>query len=202
MFFQMDSTEWGVRVVPALIFFGTFERHPNLKLVVTEVPGVIWDQLCLKMDSIYYSPGVRKDNSLPKPPSEYMASNVWLRNSFQSRFEAEAAIDIGREDRFLWGSDYPHPEGTFTYAEDPDDVPMTRVALANTYHGLPIDKVRKIVGENALQAYPRLDGRALHEIGMRIGPHAEELATAPDLSRYPFVTETGTYAFRTRGPWD
>ncbi len=140
MFLQMDSTEWGIRVVYALVFFRVFERHPNLKLVVTEVPGVIWDQMTLKMDSIFYSPGVSKNNRLHNPPSEYMASNVWLGNSFQSRFEAQAAIEIGREDRFLWGSDYPHPEGTYTYSEDPSEYPMTRVALANTYHGFSTRK--------------------------------------------------------------
>ncbi len=202
MFLQMDSTEWGIRVVYALVFFRVFERHPNLKLVVTEVPGVIWDQMTLKMDSIFYSPGVSKNNRLHNPPSEYMASNVWLGNSFQSRFEAQAAIDIGREDRFLWGSDYPHPEGTYTYSEDPSEYPMTRVALANTYHGFPLEKVLKIVGENALDAYPRLDLRALHKIAERIGPPAREMATAPDLTTFPYVTETGTYAFRTHGPWD
>ena len=202
MFLQMDSTEWGIRVVYALVFFRVFERHPNLKLVVTEVPGVIWDQMTLKMDSIFYSPGVSKNNRLHNAPSEYMASNVWLGNSFQSRFEAQAAIDTGREDRFLWGSDYPHPEGTYTYSEDPSEYPMTRVALANTYHGFPLEKVLKIVGENALDAYPRLDLRALHKIAERIGPPAREMATAPDLTTFPYVTETGTYAFRTHGPWD
>jgi hypothetical protein len=100
MFLQMDSTEWGIRVVYALVFFRVFEHDPNLKLVVTEVPGVIWDQMTLKMDSIFYSPGVSKNNRLHNPPSEYMASNVWLGNSFQLRFEAQAAIDIDREDRF------------------------------------------------------------------------------------------------------
>jgi predicted TIM-barrel fold metal-dependent hydrolase len=202
MFLQMDSTEWGIRVVYALVFFGAFERHPNLKLVVTEVPGVIWDQMALKMDSIYHSPGLSRDNPLPRPPSEYMATNVWLGNSFQARFEAEAALDIGREDRFLWGSDYPHPEGTYTYPEDPDEYPMTRVALANTYHGLPLDKVRKIVGGNALDAYPRLDRGALHQIAAGIGPSVEELQVVPDLATYPYAVKTGTYAFRTHGPWD
>jgi predicted TIM-barrel fold metal-dependent hydrolase len=202
MFMQMDSTEWGIRVVPALVFFGVFERHPSLRLVVTEVPGVIWDQLVLKMDSIYNSPGVRNDSLLPRPPGEYMASNVWLGNSFQSRFEACDALDIGREDRFLWGSDYPHPEGTYTYPEDPDEAPMTRIALANTYHDFPLEKVRKIIGENALTAYPRLDGRALHAIAAEIGPRAEEISSAPDLTAHSYVTSTGTYAFRTHGPWD
>ena len=202
MFSQMDSTEWGIRVVYALVFFGVFERYPKLKLVVTEVPGVIWDQINLKMDSIYNSPGVRRENPLPRPPSEYTATNVWLGNSFQARFEAEEAVRIGRADRFLWGSDYPHPEGTYTYPDDPLDYPMTRVALANTYHSLPLEKVRMIVGENALDAYPRLDRVALEKVGQRVGPGVEEIQMAPDLAAYPLVTETGTYAFRTHGPWD
>jgi hypothetical protein len=79
---------------------------------------------------------------------------------------------------------------------------MTRVALANTYHGLPLEKVRKIVGENALDAYPRLNGGTLSKIAAEIGPSVEELQVVPDLSAYPYAAETGTYAFRTHGPWD
>ena len=48
MFLQMDSTEWGIRVVYALVFFRVFEHDPNLKLVVTEVPGVISDQMLVE----------------------------------------------------------------------------------------------------------------------------------------------------------
>ena len=111
-------------------------------------------------------------------------------------------MTLGRADRFLWGSDYPHPEGTYTYPDDPLDYPMTRVALANTYHSLPLEKVRMIVGENALDAYPCLDRVALEKVGQRVGPGVEEIQMAPDLAAYPLVTETGTYAFRTHGPWD
>ena len=148
-------------MVYALVFFGVFERHPNLKLVVTEVPGVIWAEMSQKMDSVFRTRSIRKDNPLPKLPSEYMATNVWLGNSFQSRTEAQAAVDIGREDRFLWGSDYPHPEGTFTYSEDPTEHPMTRLALANTYHQLPVEKVRRIVGYNCVGRLPQAGWRGL-----------------------------------------
>jgi predicted TIM-barrel fold metal-dependent hydrolase len=198
---QLDSAEWGIRVVYALVFFGVFERHPNLKLVVTEVPGVIWDQMNQKMDSVFHTRSIRKDNPLSKLLSEYMATNVWLGNSFQSRLEAQSAVEIGREDRFLWGSDYPHPEGTFTYPDNPGEYPMTRLSLANTYHGLPIQKARKIIGENALEAYPRLDGGVLRQVAQRIGPNVGDLAAAPDLSNYPHLANISTLALRAHGTW-
>jgi predicted TIM-barrel fold metal-dependent hydrolase len=197
----LDNSDWGIRTVYMLCMFGVFERHPTLKLVLTEIPGVYWNEIALKMDSAYLAPLWRRDGMQPRPPSEYMATNVWMGNSFQSRQEAVAAIEIGRADRFLWGSDYPHVEGTFSYSEDPDEYPMTKLSLAFTYHDLPTDKVRKLVGENVLDAYPRLDGSALTKVAERVGLAVTEIATAPDLSRHAYVWKTGTLAFRTVGPW-
>jgi predicted TIM-barrel fold metal-dependent hydrolase len=197
----LDSGEWGVRTVYQLVIFGVFERHPNLKLVLTEVPGVFWNEMCLKMDSLHDSPIRRQLQKTERKPSEYAATNVWMGNSFQSRQEAEAAIEIGREDRFLWGSDYPHAEGTYIYTDDPDVYPRTRLSLAYNYHGLPLDKVRRLLGENALDAFPRLDAEALYQTAADVGIRTGELATAPDLSGYPDIEGTGTVGFRTNGPW-
>jgi predicted TIM-barrel fold metal-dependent hydrolase len=197
----LDSGEWGVRTVYELVIYGAFERHPNLKLVLTEVPGVFWNEMCLKMDSLHKTPIRRKEHALPRLPSEYAAANVWLGNSFQSRQEAEAAIAIGREDRFMWGSDYPHPEGTYSFPETDDEVPMTRLSIAHTYHGLPLDKVRRLLGTNALDAFPRLDAPALEKVASRVGIGPREIDDAPDLREYAYVHERGTLAFRTEGPW-
>jgi hypothetical protein len=101
----------------------------------------------------------------------------------------------------MWGSDYPHPEGTYSFPETDDEVPMTRLSLANTYHGLPIDKVRKLLGTNALDAFPRLDPSALEKVAARVGPCPEEIDAPPDLREYAYVHERGTLAFRTDGPW-
>lgn len=59
----MDAGDWGVRTVSSLVIFGAFERHPNLKLVLTEVPGVFWNELAIKMDSLHESPLRRAENS-------------------------------------------------------------------------------------------------------------------------------------------
>jgi predicted TIM-barrel fold metal-dependent hydrolase len=201
-FALLDASEWGVRTVYQLIIFGIFERHPNLKLVLTEVPGVFWNEMCLKMDSLHLTPIRRPGDGLTRLPSEYAATNVWMGNSFQSRQEAVAAIDIGREDRFLWGSDYPHAEGTFLYTDDPAEHPRTRLSLANTYHNLPLEKVRKLVGSNALDAYPRLDASVLDQIAERVGMRPAEMLDAPDLDAHPDIYfHTGSLGFRTHGAW-
>lgn len=201
-FTLLDTTEWGLRTIRMLTLHGVFERHPNLKLIVTELPGNDWDGTNAKMDSVYYSPEIRKDSVLSKPPSEYTETNLWIGNSFQSRSEATGAIDIGRADRFLWGSDYPHPEGTWSCPQSDDEYPMTRLALANTYHGLPLDKVRLLAGENAIDCYPRLDRGALRKVAARIGPRVEEIMRPPDVDRKSLIDATGTLAFRTGGAWD
>ena len=197
----LDSGEWGLRTVYQLVIYGVFERYPGLKLVLTEVPGVFWDEICMKMDSLHLTPIRRAEHRMPRLPSEYASTNVWMGNSFQSRREAQAAIDIGRADRFLWGSDYPHAEGTFLYSDDPDEYPRTRLALANTYHDLPLPQVRRLVGTNALDAYPRMDRAALGKVAERVGIRTTELSSAPDLGRYSGISGTGTLAFRTVGAW-
>jgi len=197
----LDSGEWGVRTVYQLVIFGVFERHPNLKLVLTEVPGVFWNEMCQKMDSLHESPIRRRERKTARTPSEYAATNVWMGNSFQSRQEAEAAIAIGREDRFLWGSDYPHPEGTYIHTDDPDAYPRTRLSIAHTYHGLQLDKVRKLLGGSALEAFPRLDAETLSKVASAVGISTVELAAAPTLADHPDVEGTGTLAFRAHGAW-
>jgi hypothetical protein len=50
---------------------------------------------------------------VPRPPSEYCRANVSLGGSFLARFEAEDAIAHDYVPNMLWGSDYPHMEGTW-----------------------------------------------------------------------------------------
>ena len=50
----------------------------------------------------------------------------------------------------MWGSDYPHDEGTF---------PHSREVIARTFEDLPEAETRKIVAENAAGLYGfRLSG--------------------------------------------
>lgn len=186
-----------------LVFGGVFERHPNLKLVLTESPGTWWKFVLKEMDSIYltdcmsYGPSERE--RVPRLPSEYAAEQVFIGASFHSRFEADDAIEHGYEDRVIWGSDYPHFEGTYQYgAEGPNGEPMTWAALRFHYAGLPGDNVRQFLGGNSLAAYD-LDGEALAQVAARINaPSVDDLNSASVDER---PAGSGHLAFRTFGFW-
>src|SRR5262245_32509831 len=61
-----------------LVFGGVFERHPGLKLILTEQARGWWSAAMLEMDSVYVNPSDALKAQVPKPPSEYMKTNVFL----------------------------------------------------------------------------------------------------------------------------
>ena len=100
---------------------------------------------------------------LPEPPSSYFKTNCYMGASFPGRDEAEAIRQIG-VDRFMWGSDYPHGEGTF-----PDSV----ASLRHVFCDWSEDDLRKLLGETAAEVY-RLDIDELAAVG--VGPTVAEVA--------------------------
>jgi len=176
------------RAIWWMIFAGVFERHPNLKLVITETPGTWFTPTAQELDGVYSWYEAKRDEPLnqalfeqvPRRPSEYMASNVYFGASFASPAEVEQAVLHGLESQLLWGSDYPHLEGTFVYREGWDMPSVTRAALRNTFCGVPAAKTRRMVGENAIETY-NLDADALQAIARKIdAPTIDELGTPID----------------------
>jgi len=186
-----------------LVFGGVFARHPRLRLVSTESPGLWWQFVLKEMDSIYLtdttSYGPKERERVPRLPSDYASEQVWIGASFQARFEAEDAIANGYSDRVIWGSDYPHFEGTYQYdATGPNGEPMTWASLRFTYAGLPVDEVTRMLGRNAIDAYD-FDHAALTEVAARINaPSYDDLNRAPVTER---PKDSGHLAFRTFGFW-
>jgi predicted TIM-barrel fold metal-dependent hydrolase len=166
-----------------LLFSGCFDRHPNLKIVTTEVLGPWWVNVVEEMASTYEGTGVGPSEMLraaiKKHPNEYVKENCYFGTSFMSRPEAQYAIDMDLTDRVIWGSDYPHYEST--WHPDPDAYPVTKLSLANTFHDMEEDQVRDMVGRNMIECYG-LSEPALAEVADRIGPTITELLTEPDLS--------------------
>src|SRR5262249_43240515 len=141
-----------------LIFGGVFERHPQLKLVLTEqrvtwVPETLRDLdtihasheiLEAQLNEISFVPGPpRHTPNLPRRPSEYWADSCFIVGSFMAPYEVEKRHDLGMQN-LLWGSDYPHTEGTW---------PNTRLAMRHAFSGVPEDDVRLILGGRALDAF-------------------------------------------------
>jgi predicted TIM-barrel fold metal-dependent hydrolase len=185
---HLTEVHWmGRRALWQMIFGGVFDRHPGLRLVHTEQRATWVPTTLLEMDALYVSPN-HHDPDLPKRlPSEYWADNCSCVASFMAPFESRLRNEIGL-DNFLWGSDYPHVEGTWPY---------TRLSMRNAFAGIPEGDVRHIVETNGLRLYG-LDEAELRPIADRIGPTPDELAQplAPE-----DIPETASLAFRTMGTW-
>jgi predicted TIM-barrel fold metal-dependent hydrolase len=186
-----------------LVFGGVFERHPKLHLVLTESVGPWWSAVMKELDSVYIHdvaeyPDFRE--RVRKLPSEYAARQVFLGASFLARFEAEDAMSNGYIRNVIWGSDYPHFEGTFQYGiTSPEGETATRQAMRFTFAGLPRAEVGWLLGGNAIRAYG-LDEAALQQVASRINAPTYDQLSVP-LETLPEAHDRGHHAYRTFGFW-
>lgn len=176
------------RAIWWMIFAGVFERHPGLKLVITETPGTWFRGTAEELDGVYAWYEAKRDEPLnralfeqiPRRPSEYMARNVFFGASFASPAEVDQAVTHGLETQLLWGSDYPHLEGTFVYQDGRDTPSVTRLSLRNTFCGVPAAETLRMVSENAIDIY-NLDADALRAVAHEINaPTLDDLVTPID----------------------
>jgi hypothetical protein len=122
---------------------------------------------------------------------------VFVGASFLAPFEAARAVEEGYASQLLWGSDYPHIEGTWLYTDRDDAEPVTRVAQRNTFCEIPPDATRAMLGENALRVYG-LDAQELAAVAARIdAPTLAELAVPIEC----IPAGASATAFRTFGAW-
>jgi predicted TIM-barrel fold metal-dependent hydrolase len=186
-----------------LVFGGVFERHPGLRLVLTESVGPWWPAVMKELDSVYIHDVAEYPDMkgrVPRLPSEYAAGQVFIGASFLARFEAEDAMANGYTGNLIWGSDYPHFEGTFQYGiTSPDGDTATRSALRFTFAGLPEPEVGQLLGGNAVRAYG-LDQAALARVAGRINAPTYDQLNVP-LDTLPDPHDRGHHAYRTYGFW-
>src|SRR5215475_10219070 len=90
-----DGGYFARRAVWWLIFGGVFERHPKLKLVITESPGTWWTYTMDELDSVWSAQGANAAlrSQVPRPPSEYAREHVYVGASFLAAFEALDAVE-------------------------------------------------------------------------------------------------------------
>lgn len=150
-----------------LLWSGVLERHPRLRLVFTEqfadwIPGLLErldEQYAGTVSSLTLTEGLRMK------PSEYWARQCSVGASFMSRAECDVRHRIGVP-TILWGSDFPHDEGTW---------PDTGAALHATFDGVPEDELRAMLGGNAMAVYG-FDAATLAPHAARIGPDPKSFA--------------------------
>jgi hypothetical protein len=69
--------------------------------------------------------------------------------------------------RYMWGSDYPHDEGSAPYSKE---------ALRAVFHDVPEAELRDVLAGNVAKLYD-FDLDALAPLAEQYGPTVEELAT-------------------------
>jgi predicted TIM-barrel fold metal-dependent hydrolase len=142
-----------------LMLGGVFDRHPNLKIVFTEVRADWVPDTLAWLDSHFEGKGFALS------PSEYWARHCYVAPSSPRPYEVALRSQIGM-DRFMFGMDFPHPEGTW---------PNTREWLRHSFAGVPVDELRKLVGLNAVECYG-LDLPSLTAVADKIGLSSVEVS--------------------------
>jgi len=89
-----------------LIFSGTFERVPDMKLLAVHGGGY----LAGYSGRIDHAWGARKDANagLPKPPTEYLRKNVWFDSVVFTPHQLEYLVKVWGADKIVMGTDYPY----------------------------------------------------------------------------------------------
>ena len=125
-----------------LIMANILGRHPNLRFVLVE-SGVGWLAWVLEtLDELHH-----KRHMWEVPKLEDLPSNYFKGHGFATFGEDRAGMltrEIIGVDCLMWGSDYPHDEGTFPHSQE---------VIDRVFEGIPEDEKRKIVRDNAAKLY-------------------------------------------------
>jgi predicted TIM-barrel fold metal-dependent hydrolase len=151
-----------------LMLGGVFDRHPDLRVMLSEI-RIDWIPATLAyLDGAYE----QHRDAVPakRKPSEYWPTNFLAGASFIHKAEVGLRHELG-VDTILFGRDYPHPEGTW---------PHTAEWLRDAFSGVPEDELRLMLGENAIRFFD-LNRERLAALAKRIGPTMEQLIGPAEL---------------------
>lgn len=161
------------RPLVQMLLSGVFERFPRLTFVLTEtgaswVPGLLnqLDSMSKKIRDTGATGEIRYDPSIVMPllPSEYFQRQCFIGVSQPKPADALALDALGHE-RFMWGSDYPHDEGTY---------PFTKEHLRQVFHDRTETVMRDLLTNTAAKLYG-FDLPALQPYADQFGPTVAEL---------------------------
>ena len=136
---------WVRMSIADMIYGGVFRRYPKLHVGSVEMELAWVPHFLGRMDydvtQAPLRPGWKRfdDDMLP---SDYFHRNVWV--DVQEDALGIRDRDIIGVDNIMWGSDYPHPEGTF---------PRSRQILEEILVDCTEDEKAKIAGGNAAKAF-------------------------------------------------
>jgi predicted TIM-barrel fold metal-dependent hydrolase len=124
----------------SMIYGGILERYPRVKVVLGEsaigwIPYVLW-RIDLEWQKQF------RDLPLTMPPSDYWKRQCWA--TYQTDPIGIRLLDQLGVENVMWGSDFPHPDGTW---------PDSREYIARDLGDLSAAIRRKVVCDNAARLY-------------------------------------------------
>jgi predicted TIM-barrel fold metal-dependent hydrolase len=124
------------------IFYGYFERHPNLRLLLAE-SEIGWIPFLLQQWD-YYFDRHRNDYSVPitRKPSEIFAEHVY--GTFLEDYVGTRFLSWWGDKNCMWSNDYPHFNMTF---------PHSRQVVAHHLKGLSDEQRRRYTWDNAMDLF-------------------------------------------------
>ncbi len=140
--FLVEFAWWCARPLWHLIFGGVFEAFPSLRYCLTEVSEFWVPSLLEMMDvraSVKHTSGKLGDfrSNLTLKPSEYFRRNCFLgASALFDEGSAAARHQIGI-DNVMWGTDFPHPEGSWPATREKMQVMNLEVGKTIMFNATP-----------------------------------------------------------------
>ena len=132
---QMDE------ICASIILSGVCERHPKLKFVLGEA-GIGWIPYILERMDDTYAERLADDLRLDLAPSEYFKRQIY--STFQKDFHGLKAMGEIAPDNIMWGSDYPHRDGTW---------PNSQATIDDQFRDVSPELAKKALWDNARHVY-------------------------------------------------
>jgi predicted TIM-barrel fold metal-dependent hydrolase len=132
----------GAWVITYLTTAGVLERYPGLQIVTVETGSAWLAWITTHMDEINEKHQMWVQPKLKEPPSFYVKRQAHV--TFQWDPVGVANWTFTGADALIWGSDYPHPEGTW---------PRSRELALEQTAGVPDEVRRKMLGETTARLF-------------------------------------------------
>ncbi|GAA0867215.1 amidohydrolase family protein [Sphingopyxis soli] len=129
-----------------LVSGGVLDRNPGARVAFIE-SGASWlVALAERMDEVSVAHANFVLPKLSRAPSQIVDDQVWASFQHDRACITSAAAGLPGAKNIMWGSDYPHAEGTF---------PISRRIVDELFEGLDVsDEVRRnILGLNAARLF-------------------------------------------------